>query len=200
MQAIASKAGSYQFGWVLAAETSLDQSAHLPHVGTALRFGFQPCHDFAHIAYRYCAGFSHRLLDKVIQFGGTEGLRKVRLDNPQFVFFLRDEIRATCVTVLADGFTTLFHHFVQHHQHGGIVHFDARIHFLLLNRGKNQTNHAKLRFFVRSHGGFHVFGDLCLEAHNQYIRTRRLRSREMRFRLRFTAAARIRLRTEVGFS
>ena len=113
-------------------------------------------------------GFHRRL-----NFLGAQTLGQVDLQHFDFcaldvgqVLTLRGEVRRHRVFALFD-------EFVDDGDHHGVVEFHTLIHLFLFHRGLQQANGAQTRAVFGTHGCFHVFGDLCFEAHTRLLSRRK---------------------------
>ena len=80
--------------------------------------------------------------------------------------------------VSGDRVFALLDEFVHDGDHHGIVELDALIHLFLLHRGLQQADGAQAHAVFGAHGGFHVFGDLCFEAHGAFLKGKKIRKKK----------------------
>ena len=147
-------------------ELRLDETGHRSHVGLTEHAGLHEGHDFAHRGHAACARFGDGFVDDAADFLFAHLSGEIGFEHIDFRLFLGREVFASAGTVLLNGVAALLDHLCDDLHHDRVVGFDSFIHFTLLDRGKEQTNRAQTRGFVRTHRRLHIFADSVLNHHH----------------------------------
>jgi hypothetical protein len=102
-------------------------------------------------------------------FGFAHAFGQVDLQHFHFGLFHIGQILAVGAFEGGDGILALLDQLVDDGDDGSIIELHALVHFLLLHRGLQQADGAQACAVLGTHGGFHVFGNLGLQAHRSLL-------------------------------